>query len=105
MLDIVKKIDKMRVDRGWTIYKLSQEANISQQTFHTWLETDTMPSVNALLNICEAFNITIADLFADYPFVELTPELQNLYQSWIKLTKDEQKSIINIIENFNKNKG
>jgi len=33
MLDIVKKIDKMRVDRGWTIYKLSQEANISQQNW------------------------------------------------------------------------
>lgn len=105
MVDIVKKIDKMRVERGWSIYRLSQEADISQQTFHTWLDSDTMPSINALYNICEAFNITIADLFADFPFVELTPELQNLYKSWTILTKEEQKSIINIIENFNKNKG
>ena len=58
-MDIVKKIDKIRVQRGWTFYKLSQESGLTQQTFTKWMEGKTIPTIPALKAVCDAFGITL----------------------------------------------
>ncbi len=104
MPNIVNKIDRMRVERGWSIYKLAQEADISQQTFHQWLEGKALPSYKALQNIAQAYGITIAELVADSPLIEVTPEIKQLYDKWNCLTKDERQSVQSIVENYIKAK-
>ena len=104
MVDVVRKIDKMRVDRNWTIYKLSNEANISSQTFHQWLNGDTTPSLPALSNICEVLGITLSELFAEGDLIEVTPEVRELYYNWKCLTKEEQLSVKQIVDNYIRSK-
>lgn len=104
MIDIVKKIDSMRVKRGWTIYQLSQMANLSQQTYHSWVDKNATPSIPALKNICNAFGITMAELFAENKLIEVTPEIEQLYDDWSCLNEDEKNSVIQIVKNYLKNK-
>lgn len=103
-MDIVKKIDKLRVSRGWTFYKLSQESGLSQQTFTQWFNNNTIPTIPALISVCNAFGITLADLFAENNLIEVTPRLQQLYNNWCILSPDEQNSVELIINNYIKNK-
>ncbi len=98
MIDIARKIDKLRVERGWSIYKLSHEAGISNQTFHSWLSGKSLPTLPPLENICEALGITLADLFCENEMIELTPEIKDLLHNWGKLTDEEKKSFKGIIE-------
>ena len=98
-MNIVKKIDEIRVARGWSFYKLSQESGLSLQTFTKWMEGKTVPSITAIQSVCEAFGISIANLFADN-VIEVTPETKFIFENWNFLTKEEQKSIKLIIENY-----
>ena len=99
-MDIVKKIDKIRVQRGWTFYKLSQESGLTQQTFTKWMEGKTIPTIPALKAVCDAFGITLSNFFAENNMVEITPETKSVLENWNYLTKEEQQSITLIINNY-----
>ena len=99
-MDIVRKIDEMRVKRGWTFYKLSQESGLSQQTFTKWMDGKTVPTIPAIKAVCDAFGISLANFFAENDLVEVTPETKVIFDNWHHLTKEEQESIKTIIENY-----
>ena len=99
-MDIVKKIDNIRVKRGWTFYKLSQESGLTQQTFTKWMEGKTVPTITAIKAVCDAFGITLANFFSENNMIEVTPETKSILENWQHLTIDEQKSIELIINNY-----
>ena len=99
-MDIVKQIDSIRVKRGWTFYRLAQESGLTQQTFTKWMEGKTVPTITALKAVCDAFNITLANFFAEDGMVEVTPETKSILDNWSNLTIAEQESIKLIIENY-----
>lgn len=99
-MDIVRKIDKIRVNKGWSFYRLSQESGVSTQTFSKWMEGNTTPSLNALEAVCGAFGITLANFFAENGVVEVTEDAKAVFDNWNYLTKEEKQSIKTIIENY-----
>ena len=48
MLKIIEEIERLRKERGWTVYKLAQEADFAQQTYHKWLDGKALPSYKTL---------------------------------------------------------
>ena len=50
--------------------------------------------------MCDAYGITLANFFADNNMIEITPETKSVLNNWNYLTKEEQNSIILIIENY-----
>ena len=99
-MDIVKKIDQIRVKRGWTFYKLAQESGLTQQTFTKWMEGQTIPTIPALQAVCDAFGITLANFFAENDMIEITPQTKCVLENWNYLTKEEQESIKLVINNY-----
>ncbi len=103
-MDIVKKIDDIRVKRGWSFYKLAQESGLSQQTFTQWMNKKSTPTISALKSVCDAFEITLSDFFAETNTIEATPETKKIIENWNYLSQDEKRSIELIIDNYIKNK-
>ena len=62
--EIVEKIEKLRKERGWTYYRLAEEACLSQTTLLNMRVRGTLPSVTTLAGICDAFGITLAEFAA-----------------------------------------
>ena len=102
-MDIVKKIDDIRVKRGWSFYKLAQESGLSQQTFTQWMNKKSTPTISALTAVCDAFGITFSDFFAETNN-DATPETKKIIENWNYLSQDEKRSINLIIDNYIKNK-
>ena len=63
MIDVLEKINSLRKERNWTIYKLSEEAMVSQSTMSNMFTRKTMPSLYTLDRICDAFEITLSEFF------------------------------------------
>lgn len=102
---ITEKIEKFRAERGWTVYKLSQESGIAQPTIHKWIGSpESFPSIPALIQICEAFRITLVEFLLDSELVELTAERKSLFDKWKLLTKNQQEAISAIINGYLENK-
>lgn len=64
-MDILKKINKLRLDRRWSIYRLSTESGISQSTLTNMFSRETLPSITTLECLCSAFGITLSEFFND----------------------------------------
>lgn len=99
-MDYFRKIDKMRVARGWSFYRLSQESGLSQQTFTQWMNGKTIPTLPALQAVCDAFEISLAEFFAEDEIIVVTPEVKELFNDWQVLTKEEKASVMAIVKNY-----
>lgn len=65
MNDILNKIDRLRTERNWSIYKLAEEAGLTQSTVANMFARDTLPSIKTLEAICSALGISLSEFFAE----------------------------------------
>ena len=99
MKDILSMITEYREDRGWTEYQLAERAGLPQSTISSWYRKSMVPTVASLEKICQAFGITLSQLFAENEeAVTLTDSQQILLQRWSRLSKEQQKAIFNLID-------
>ena len=80
-MDYFRKIDELRTMRGWSFYKLSQESGLAQQTFTQWMN-GTVPTLKALQAVCDAFDITLAQFFAEGEQVVTSVKEKELLTNW-----------------------
>ena len=100
-MDILKKINKMRLDRNWSIYRLSVESGISQSTLTNMFNRETLPSITTLECICSAFGITMSDFLLEEKenFSATDSEVMALYNS---SSVEVKESILIILRELSK---
>ncbi len=62
-MNVLEKINKMRLERNWSVYRLSVESGVSQSTLTNMFNRETLPSIVTLQLICNAFGITLSEFF------------------------------------------
>ena len=100
-MDIHARLRQLLQERGWTEYRLSRECNLAQTTIGNIFRRNTMPSLATLETICEGFGITMSQLFAEDDVVELSPELQEVFDCWVSLTPDQKKAALAMLKAMN----
>ena len=68
-MDTLKKIDDLRKQKGWSMYKLSMEAGLAVSTITNMFARKALPSITTLSAICDAFGLTLSQFFADKKFL------------------------------------
>lgn len=96
-MDILKRINDLRKERDWTIYRLAEESNVSQSTISNMFTRKTLPSISTLEHICDAFNITLSQFFSDEKQAE-----NEILRKYNMLNKEQQQVILHLIELLNK---
>ena len=101
-MDILERITKMRLERGWTEYELAERAELTQSTISSWYRKNLIPSISSLEHICSASGITLSHFFReDECFSEqLTKEQIALLQRWPRLTRDQQKKLADFLDSI-----
>ena len=101
-MDVLGKRIELRNAKGWTEYKLSVESNIPQTTISSWFRKNVQPSVASLQAICQAFNITMSQFFAEddesYP---LTDRQKELIDNFSILSEKQQNAVMELIMSMN----
>ncbi len=100
-MDVLKKINKLRLDRGWSVYKLSVESGVSQSTLTNMFNRETLPSITTLESICDAFSMTMAEFFyEDSDGIKMKDaSVIELYHS---LTPESQKTVVELMQQLKK---
>lgn len=52
---IYNRVEKLRLEKKWTIYELAKHANISVNSLYRWRDKKSSPSLYLLENLAEAF--------------------------------------------------
>lgn len=98
-MNVLERILQLRIERGWSEYRLSEEAGIAQTTISSWFRKKIYPSIPSLEKICCAFNITMSQFFNfdKKDLVDLTSEQADLLDQWDKLSKEQQVALLNFL--------
>ena len=101
-MDANEKIRVMMESRGWTPYKLAKESHLSENTIANLFKRNSVPSIYTLDAICKGFGITLSQFFAETDnLVEVTPELEELFESWKVLTPSQKDLVLRLMQELN----
>ena len=98
--EIIEKIETLRKERGWTYYRLAEEACLSQTTLLNMRTRGTLPSITTLAGICSAFGITLADFFSEGEGERLSSDERALISAYRKMSYGNKRAVKNLIENL-----
>ncbi len=96
---ILKRINKLRLDRGWSIYRLSNEAGLPQSTIINMFNRETLPSIPTLESICKAFDMTLSEFFSEPDLLD-TPDIESFEELYNKLSPSEKRTIYSLMKEF-----
>lgn len=101
-MNVLDKIEKLRLDRGWSVYRLAEKAGITDKCIYNWYNRNTMPFIETIEKICEAFGMTLSQFFAEGNLIEVDEELKELFDDWRSLTEEQKKAVKVMINTFKK---
>ena len=58
--DILGRIDRERLARGWSEYTLAENSGLTQSTLSTWRRRNLQPNVTSIEKICHGLGITLS---------------------------------------------
>ena len=90
-MDMIEHIKKLCKQRNWTYYRLAVESGIPHSSLNTMLNKQKNPSMNNLIKICGAFDITLAEFFASME--PPSNEMQEVVNLWSGLDR-ESRSLV-----------
>lgn len=98
-MDINKKIEELRFQRGWSMYELAQEAGITQSTLTSMIKRGSPPKIDTLECICDAFGITLSQFFMEDEQMEiLNKSEKELVSLFRKLQEKKQQALIDLLK-------
>ncbi len=97
-MDVLNRLRKLQSDYGWSDYKIAKEAGLSSGTVSNIFKRNTIPNLFTLEAICNGFGITLSQFFADNELIEVTPELKELFENWVKVPEDKRALLLQMIK-------
>ena len=95
MINVLETITKYRLARNWTEYHLAERSGLPQSTISSWYRKNMMPSIPSLEKICNAFDITISQFFAEESVnFALTPLQKEFLKDCSRLDKKQQQALL-----------
>lgn len=92
MINIGERLKYFRKLRGITGNQLAEMLNVTQSQISRYENNQNLPTIHALLEICQILNVTLSDFFAgDEP--TMPPDLLQLIETAKKLTPEERKAL------------
>ena len=97
-MDILKKLNDLRLERNMSVYRLAELSGINQSTLANTFSRGTIPSVQNLEKKCNALGVSLAQFFTeDEILIRLTPEEAVFFANYKKLPHSIKKSVDDIV--------
>ena len=99
-MDIIERIKELRDTRGWSTNQLALEAEITQSTVSTLLtKPNSLPSLDTLIRLCNAFGITLAQFFMEDEQSEFVSAQEKLLiEQYRKLPDKKKKAVLALLD-------
>lgn len=100
-MDVIKKLNKLRLERNLSVYRLAELSGINQSTLANSFSRGTVPSIKHLELLCDTLGITLAQFFTeDEVPVTLSPQEEKLIYNYRRLPDSIKTSISAIVNDI-----
>ena len=95
--ELVDLIDKLRIERDFSIYELANRSDVSANTIKHLFKRRSLPSIKTLCNICNGFEIPVWFLFYQLESFNSQPtESVLLLENYKKLSKRSKELLVEL---------
>ena len=98
--DILGRIERERLSRGWSEYALAENSGLTQSTISTWRRRNLQPNVDSLEKICSGLGISLSQFFQEEDSVYLTSDQKELLDLWAKLSPAQRTAVSQMLRSF-----
>ncbi len=102
MENILQKLDKLRKEKGLSIFKLTELACLSENTIYNWYNKGSKPTIEALKAVCDVLNVSLAYFFAENIQESLSAQEEELLALFRSLTPVQKELYIRLLIEFGK---
>ena len=96
---VLPKIKGLLEERGWTLYRLAKESDLSYSTLKNLFQHKKSLTIPTLMRICDGLGISLSEFFAeeDDTVTKLTALDQKLLADFHRLRKNEKQLVMDRI--------
>ena len=102
--NITNRIEELRKERGWSVYKLAEESGLTQSTLFNMRVRKTLPSITTLICLCDAFGVTLSEFFAEGDESSLSYDEKKLVESYRRLPYKSRQAVLGLVESLGQTK-
>lgn len=99
MINVTERISELMTLKGWSPYELSNQTGISTNAIYDWFKIGAVPTIQNIIKICEALDITLEYFFCGGNY-KYTDEENEILQEWFALSDLEKSAVMNLMETF-----
>ncbi|MCM1289357.1 MAG: helix-turn-helix domain-containing protein [Corallococcus sp.] len=98
----LEKIEKLRIERGWSKNYMAMEAMLTQSTVNNLYARKADPKISTLQSLCNAFGITLAQFFAEEndKTADRTRRDKELEEKISKLSDSQKDALLTLLRNI-----
>lgn len=100
-MDAKERIDQLRIQRKWSLYRLSQEIGVSSTTVYSWYnENNFNPSRKTIADACIAFGISESEFYSCIDVETVTNKEALILEIFRKIPDENKDQAISILKTF-----
>lgn len=95
-MNILDKITRLRLERGWSEYQLAEKSGLTQSTISTWYRKNMLPTIPSLIKICDAFGLSLSQFFLeeDGSTIQISEQQRQLLEYAARLDPEQYKALV-----------
>lgn len=97
MEKVLARLKVLMNEKHLSIFKLTELAELSENTIYNWYNKGAEPSVHALQAVCSILGISISQLFAENELEYLSIQENKMLNEFRQLSESKRKVVINLI--------
>lgn len=103
-MDIIKKLNDMRLERNLSVYRLAELSGLTQSTLANTFSRGVTPSLTNLELMCGAMGTTLAQFFTESEHeILLTDGEQELVTNYRMLAPEMKTAVLAVMKSCPKN--
>jgi transcriptional regulator with XRE-family HTH domain len=102
MENILEKLDKLRKEKGISIFKLTELAGLSENTIYNWYNKGSCPTIEALKAVCDVLNISLSCFFAENINESISAQEEEILSLFRALTPTQKELSKQLLVELNK---
>ncbi len=102
MEKILQKLDKLRKEKGFSLFKLTELTGLSENTIYNWYNKGSQPTIEALKAVCDALNVSLSYLFAENIGESISAQEEELIALFRNLTAEQKDLYIKLLKELTK---
>ena len=94
-MDVLKRIEELKEERGWSNYKLSRESGINASTLSAMFKKNNFPTLPTIEALCKGFGISVSAFFIESKEQHyiLTEEQKDVLRLFSALSKTQKEKV------------